>query len=509
MLYIKIFDYKSSIVLMAVFTLLLVVVGVYLPFIVGLSESLIKFVNGPLGYDKIMNKQSLTIYTSSIPLQIPLSFYMLSNRTGFAADVGLATINSTLTIILGLDEHGYSALGLGQLYPNIIVGEGLAKENDIGINNTIIISSNYCNRILVTKAKILPLNGVLNYSIIAPLNVSLKLNCRLPNTVSVFYIIEKELVERYARKKYMLNIIIPGYGRITIRGLDGSLFYDQYVDNNISLILPFGGYIISFNNNISYYEEILLTNNTTIVIPKEERLINTTRRPLIRGKETCIKILYWDGRKYNGSIMISLKSFIEYYKVSNGEVCMYLANDTYTLKLLNASVPVSWRIRAGEERTIFIPPPRIIRRIEPLMIQEFFVQHGFNYKYVFLLAIGLGASVIISLLFIVLIIIIPAPIIVGKTISLLLSSYYYKLLRLSNNRDISLKIVMRYVITILLLSVLLASTISYMLVSGREVEFVVYKTIVNPMYSFIGISIMSMTIILSSLKEFRKMGDYY
>ncbi len=509
MIYIKIFGYKSTVVLFTVFTLLLVVVGIYLPFIVGLSNSLIEFVNGPLDYYKIMNKQSLTVYTSSIPLQIPLSFYMLSDRAGFAADVGLTVIDNKLTVILGLDEHGYSALGLKQLYPNVVIGMGLVKEEDINTDNTIIVSSIYCDRILVTRAKPISMKGALNYSIIVPLNVSLKLNCRLPNTVSAFYVIEKELVEEYVNKKYVLNIIVPEPGRITIRGLDGTLFYDQYVGINVSLTLPFGGYIVSFNSNDTrYYEEILLTNNKTIIVHREKRLINITKLS-IGEKKTCIRILYWDGRGYNGNIMVSYGNFTEYYKVSNGSICIYLSDDTYTLKLLNTSLPVSWKIQGGENKTIFIPPPKIIRRIEPLMIQDILTQQGLNYKSMFLFAIGLGASIIVSLLLIILIIIIPAPIVVGKTVSLLLGNSYRKLLFLSNNPIASLKITTKYIVTILLLSIIISSITSNIIINGREVEFVVYKTTINPLYSIVGIGAMSLTIIWSSLREFKKRGEYY
>ncbi len=514
MLYMKIVSSKSSIILMAVFTLLLTIIGVYLPVIIGLSESLIKFINGPLDYDKIMNTESISIYTSSIPLQIPLSFYMLSNKSGFAADIGLASINNSLTIALGLDARGYSILGIGHQYPKIIIGEKLASK--IGLNennNVIIVSSTYCNRILISRVKITSLPGVLNKSIIMPLNVSLKLNCRLPNTVSAFYIVDRELVYKYLGKTYVLKIIVPANGRVIIQGLDGTLFYENYVSKGtISLVLPFGGYIVGFQGgNISYQEEILLTNDTSLEISYEgvEHIVEVQ---VGLEKKTCVDIFFWDGRRYNGTIIVSLGNKVTYYRVINGKACFWLSNGTYNMKLVNSSIPLVWKITAGENKSIFIPPTKIIRRIEPSLIQAFLEKRGLSYKYLFLAIIGLGASVIISLLLLFLLVIIPVPLIVGKSVSMILYDYYNKLLLLSNNRETTIKVMTKYVLSILLISVMVSLGISYMLNSGRKAYFTVYETPVNTLYSLIGVGIVAVIIVISTVREFKKWGtviDYY
>ncbi len=478
-------------------------------------KTVLDIVEGPIKLPRIVNRNALSIYTSRIPVIALTPLYNISSNAGFFASITIASSHNKLLIVLGLDEKGYGALGLSNYSGKIILGHKLAKRLGVNSPNRLLLLNGILakSHVIVRIDAILEMPDRLNEVLIAPLSLSQELQQRPFSVVSAFYILDDKILD-YINKFYKVYISIPQSGILQIFSIDGKLLYNRTVRGSIELRLPLGYYIVIFNNgkdrvisnvvplfkdtslniyllNASKWARIFFLDGETqanvihnlreekelnyIVFYAEQGkntivLNNSVYRDIIVRADTiisaeairsltprtCIQIKYWNGTPYTGLIEIDYREKAYILDVNKGMICSYISN--YKLRLLSVSGEITYAIEKPSNKTIIIPPHRLLARVPVDLLLSYLSSKTIIESIIGIL--GSSMILILAVLMAYSILIIPLPYIIVDNIFNEIFNKIMKLKYLGADEERITRLVARTVFIIMISSIIVSAVLS-------------------------------------------------
>ncbi len=478
-------------------------------------KTVLDIVEGPIKLPRIVNRNALSIYTSRIPVIALTPLYNISSNAGFFASITIASSHNKLLIVLGLDEKGYGALGLSNYTGKIILGHKLAKRLGVNSPNRLLLLNGILakSHVIVRIDAILEMPDRLNEVLIAPLSLSQELQQRPFSVVSAFYILDDKILD-YINKFYKVYISIPQSGILQIFSIDGKLLYNRTVRGSIELRLPLGYYIVIFNNgkdrvisnvvplfkdtslniyllNASKWARIFFLDGETqanvihnlreekelnyIVFYAEQGkntivLNNSVYRDIIVRADTiisaeairsltprtCIQIKYWNGTPYTGLIEIDYREKAYILDVNKGMICSYISN--YKLRLLSVSGEITYAIEKPSNKTIIIPPHRLLARVPVDLLLSYLSSKTIIESIIGIL--GSSMILILAVLMAYSILIIPLPYIIVDNIFNEIFNKIMKLKYLGADEERITRLVARTVFIIMISSIIVSAVLS-------------------------------------------------